>query len=360
MSGGGRLASLDILRAVAVVLVLFRHHYFVGPLARGGWIGVDLFFVLSGFLIAGLLVSELDGTGRIQVGRFLLRRGFKIYPSFYVFLLVSLVFYRGGWAASLTEAFFVQNYSGLTGARIWYHTWSLAVEEHFYILLPLVLLAAQRARLLTSRGLVGLSALVAVACLLLRACNLAANPVVKFATHYEATHLRIDGLFFGVLLGILHFRHAPAMAAWVRRARFILALVSAALISPPFLVPLESPWMSVVGVTGLYIGWGSVLLLFLYVVPMPEWVERTTYGREVLRIGRDSYNIYLWHAFVLEVLGPIWRPFTSGLPLVSGVRGDFMIYAVMSVLCGHMATRAIEIPMLKLRDRLVPRWSGRT
>ena len=359
MSGAGRLASLDILRAVAVVLVLFRHHYFAEPLARGGWIGVDLFFVLSGFLIAGLLVSELDGTGRIQVGRFLLRRGFKIYPSFYVFLLVSLVFYKRVWAAGLSEAFFVQNYSELTGARIWYHTWSLAVEEHFYILLPLVLLAAQRGRLLTPRGLMGLSGLVALACLLLRAGNLAANPVVTFPTHYEATHLRMDGLFFGVLLGILHFRHAPAMAMWVRRARLVLAVVSAALISPPFLVPLESPWMNLVGVTGLYIGWGGVLLLFLYVVPLPGWVEGTPYGREVLRIGRDSYNIYLWHVFVLEVLAPVWRPCTAGRPFVSSGRGDFIIDGGGSILCGHMATRLIEIPMLRLRDRLVPSRSRR-
>lgn len=359
MSGGSRLASLDFLRAVAVVLVLFRHDYFVAPLARGGWIGVDLFFVLSGFLIAGLLVSELDGTGRIQVTRFLIRRGFKIYPSFYVFLAISLAFHYRGWVATLTEALFLQNYAELTGARIWSHTWSLAVEEHFYILLPLVLLIAHRERLLTIRGLCGLSGLVALGCMSLRAGNVLANPVVTFPTHYEATHLRIDGLFFGVLLGILHFRHGASMATLVRRGRMALALLSSVLIFPPFLVPVETPWMSVVGLTGLYLGWGGVLLLFLYVVRLPVWVEGTRFGRQILRIGRDSYNIYLWHVFVLEVLGPLWRPFTAGIPFVSHIRGDFIIYAATSILCGHIATWAIERPMLRLRDRLVPRRSAK-
>jgi peptidoglycan/LPS O-acetylase OafA/YrhL len=117
-----RNEKLDILRCVAVLLVMLCHS---GPRSDGlfpifgkiGWTGVDLFFVLSGFLISGLLFVEWRRDGRIQVGRFLIRRGFKIYPSFYVFLVVAGLaahFFARNMTSTvveyLHEIFFVQNY----------------------------------------------------------------------------------------------------------------------------------------------------------------------------------------------------------------------------------------------------------
>jgi peptidoglycan/LPS O-acetylase OafA/YrhL len=155
---GARLAGLDVLRAVAVLLVIGRHaapcpqqapagyRAVVDSWARGGWVGVDLFFVLSGFLIAGLLLREHAARGRIDYGRFLLRRGLKIYPPFWLLLAATVAM----WSAAgrtppatqlAAELFYVQNYwPGLLP-----HTWSLAVEEHFYLLLPLVLIACAKA-----------------------------------------------------------------------------------------------------------------------------------------------------------------------------------------------------------------------
>jgi peptidoglycan/LPS O-acetylase OafA/YrhL len=148
-----RSVGLDLLRALAVLLVLGRHmnppgdsepewvRAFAEVWIYGGWIGVDLFFVLSGFLIGGLLFAEHVRHGTIHVGRFLVRRGFKIYPAFYAFLALTVVYLRvryGGYpprAHIIADALFVQNYAD----SLWHHTWSLAVEEHFYILLPAVL-----------------------------------------------------------------------------------------------------------------------------------------------------------------------------------------------------------------------------
>src|SRR6476469_9931494 len=147
-----RSRSIDVLRAVALFLVCFGRH--LGPypedhtsypglllhkatvaLARGGWIGVDLFFVLSGFLVSGLLFRDYQQTGRIRAGRFLLRRGFKIYPPFWVFMLMTAAVFGSRFpiGAYFIELGFVQNYR----PTIWQHTWSLAVEEHFYLLLAL-------------------------------------------------------------------------------------------------------------------------------------------------------------------------------------------------------------------------------
>jgi peptidoglycan/LPS O-acetylase OafA/YrhL len=151
-----RYFALDLLRAVAVVLVIGHHADLPEPppylapvlraLNRGGWVGVDLFFVLSGFLVAGLLFREYAQHGAIDFPNFFIRRGLKIYPPFYLMLAATIVIVRLGgvipisWSQILSEALFVQNY----GTPFWGHTWSLAVEEHFYLLLPLLLIALQR------------------------------------------------------------------------------------------------------------------------------------------------------------------------------------------------------------------------
>src|SRR5208337_3375533 len=99
----GRLRELDVLRGLAILLVL-GHHMGAVPLhtpgivlvvldlwRQAGWVGVDLFFVLSGFLVSGLLFQEYRMDGQVSLGRFLLRRGFKIYPAFYTLLLVTVI-----------------------------------------------------------------------------------------------------------------------------------------------------------------------------------------------------------------------------------------------------------------------------
>lgn len=141
-----RNKRLDVLRCVAVVLVLLYHSSIGARLAKFGWVGVDLFFVLSGFLISGLLFNEYKKQGSISFKRFFIRRGMKIYPAFYIFISVEL-FYQfvshkrvGILSQYLSEALYVQNY----GPFIWNHTWSLAVEEHFYILLPMFFLLLLR------------------------------------------------------------------------------------------------------------------------------------------------------------------------------------------------------------------------
>ena len=165
---GGRLVYLDVLRSVAVLLFVGHHTFYPvreGTWGRGffivwqrvGWVAADLFFVLSGFLIGGLLMNEHLSRGRIDQGRFYIRQIFKIWPCYFLLLLqfAALPLFRNwrhppaGWAESVRRAksiwpnlLHLQNYLG-TRLTI---TWSLAVEEHFYVLLPPVLV------LLASRG----------------------------------------------------------------------------------------------------------------------------------------------------------------------------------------------------------------
>src|ERR1019366_6522082 len=131
-----RSPQLDLLRGMAVLLVIAHHYPYYDYLYRVGWAGVDLFFVLSGFLISGLLFTDWKRTGRLSIGRFFLRRGLKIYPGFYVFLLITALSLRLHGGRFWNEVLFLQDYL----PNFWAHTWSLAVEEHFYLLLPFVLL----------------------------------------------------------------------------------------------------------------------------------------------------------------------------------------------------------------------------
>ena len=129
-----RNTGLDLLRCIAVWLVLIRHlpnpaNAILKTIQVGGWIGVDIFFVLNGFLVAGLLFEEHKKTGNTRIGRFLIRRGLKIYPAFWAMILVTVLVEHSNVATIVNELLFIQNYrSGL-----WTHTWSLAVEEHFYL-----------------------------------------------------------------------------------------------------------------------------------------------------------------------------------------------------------------------------------
>src|SRR5579871_627813 len=163
-----RLIELDFLRGIAILLVVGSHaampsqaaghlNSLVWTWQSWGWTGVDLFFVLSGFLIGGLLFREIKTYGRLDVPRFIIRRGFKIWPMYYVFLclgfLVVMLKNHFSFAHTghlfLPYLFHLQNYdpNGLidrpreaVAMFTVNHAWSLAVEEHFYLLLPFLLL----------------------------------------------------------------------------------------------------------------------------------------------------------------------------------------------------------------------------
>src|SRR5713226_5982866 len=196
-----RNPPLDVLRGIAVLLVIFSH-YPVRKVVLSGWIGVDLFFVLSGFLISGLLFSDLASNGSIALRRFYIRRGLKIYPAFYFFLASTSLLLPTTLPRKflLSEVFFLQSYV----PHIWQHTWSLAVEEHFYILLPVLLLVLNRWKRL--HYLPTLSLLLVVVCFLGRVVTGIWSPAHR-EWMQSATHLRIDGLFAGVALGYMyHFQ----------------------------------------------------------------------------------------------------------------------------------------------------------
>ncbi len=360
-----RNQKLDILRAVAVLLVLGRH--LEGPRSWQliGWIGVDLFFVLSGFLISGLLFAEYRASGGIGWKRFFIRRGFKIYPSYYALVAVTLLWQVAArqhvqWILYLREFFMVQNYFY---PHIWPHTWSLAVEEHFYIFLPLLLLFFLRVwpgeRDSRPLRIIPYACLcIGLLCLSLRwhDANTLADPNNWGALMFPS-HLRFDALFFGVFLGYLHHFHLEEVKRLLARApiRILLLVLSLLLIAPSLVLPVTSRFLLSFGLTTLYLGFGGILALSLYggregSPAAPSRLPKLGIAALAAYIGKYSYSIYLWHIFITQhdqwFFRRLW-PGISGLWL-------FAANIVTQLAVGIALSLAIEWPMLNLRDRWFP------
>ncbi len=377
-----RVQQLDVLRGVAVVLVLGRHLELpattVAPAVQAaatfwyqiGWVAIDLFFVLSGFLISGLLFTEYQKHGTVRIGRFLIRRGFKIYPAFYVMLAatVAATAYHAQLPSAfllkvLTEAVYLQNYL----PPVWGPTWSLAVEEHFYLLLAVAVFVMVRrgSREDPFRALVYIIGGIAVVALGLRVYTVWTFPYSD-RRNFFPTHLRLDAIAWGVLLSYLYHFRRPQLLAFVARRRGLVAMLSAALLAPPFLWPLgQSRFLSTLGLTFLDWAFAGVLILSLtqtFDLPprLRGWITAPV-GRALAALGFYSYSVYLWHMPVMHWLMPHLRErgvfaFSSA---TLGWLVDVAVYVTASIGCGYVMARIVEGPSLKLRDRLFPSRSGR-
>jgi peptidoglycan/LPS O-acetylase OafA/YrhL len=356
-----RMVILDLLRAMAVLLVIGRH----APIITGssllsagasfwvhmGWIGVDLFFVLSGFLVASLLFQEMQTRGRFDLRRFWLRRGLKIYPSFYLLLAITIVV--NTWLQSpialdrlISEMFFLQSYL----PRIWNHTWSLAVEEHFYLLLPIFLRVLIRLRIYLFLPLI--CAILIVTVLMLRICTAIIWPEYSNAIHLYPTHLRIDALLFGVTLAYWNTTDPLVFHSVITRYEKPLLGFALMCLSCVWLFPLGiSPIMHTIGFSLLSLGFSIILA-----ISMVRWGGQSAAVtpapiRMLALIGRHSYSIYLWHIPIR-----VWGDLSIGkwLSELSGPSSWWGIYILLSLAIGIAVAQIIEFPILRLRDQAFP------
>jgi peptidoglycan/LPS O-acetylase OafA/YrhL len=326
-----RNQSLDVLRGIAVLMVIVYHNYMISepPLLQFLARGVDLFFVLSGFLVSGLLFSEYKARGTINCWRFWLRRGFKIYPAFYAFIaLTAVLIFRGHVPTALlwNELFFVQNYR----AHFWPHTWSLAVEEHFYLVLPILLLVIIKLQPRYSRPfrvLPIISIALAIECTVFR--GLVASAGAGRDEFLFPTHLRLDALFAGVTLA--YFYHFDRSS--FQEARKLWVLMVGVLI---FMACIPVPYMP--QLTFAYAG-------FTFILAWTVNQSATTFRHfwALAWVGRYSYSIYLWHLVAFALVQRLFPRYAS-----------LTAYLIASILVGVILAKLIEIPFLRLREKLVP------
>lgn len=351
MSTGGerRIPSLDGLRAISITLVLISHlagtRNFPLSAAHGnalglGAFGVTVFFVISGFLITGLLLNELDRYGRIDLGRFYFRRTLRIFPPYYAFLFCLLIAgAMGSVALNPSDGWRAATYTANYDLdRSWYvgHTWSLSVEEQFYLLWPAVLLLARTRRaILIAAGVVLAAPLIRVA-----EWELLRQYGDGLGHRFETI---ADAIAVGcVLAGVRPMLHRTS---WYPR---ILA-------SPAFIVvPLaafgantlhDHPLAAfLVGMTVTHV---SIALCLDWCVTFHEGrIGRVLNSAPFVYVGLLSYSLYLWQQPFLN------RASTS---IVAAFPLNILIVAVLAMLSYYL----IERPSLALRKTVERAWTGR-
>jgi peptidoglycan/LPS O-acetylase OafA/YrhL len=363
------LSGLDGLRAIAVVAVV-AFHVFPGAVPGGG-LGVDIFFVLSGFLITGLLLTEHETTGGIRLRAFWARRVRRLVPALVVLLVVcgSAAFVLGGdllvgiGRQVLGAATFSSNWLALAGGSSYFsattpdlfrNLWSLAVEEQFYLLWPFVVLLAVLIRWRWIRfGLfVALAAASALAMALLYSQHVDPTRI------YYGTDTHSFGLALGAALAVATAGMSRRPLEWPRWPRRILQLVGAASILAIVALAILLPEDSAPTFRG---GLAAVALLTALAI-LGAIVPGSLLGAAldlppVRWIGVRSYGIYLWHWPVLVLViaaAPAWQNAVSTQWLMGGVTVAITLAAAI------LSYQFLERPIQRLGFRAWARrgWNG--
>jgi len=354
-----KMPGLDLLRAVAVVWVMLFHSFLVGGLgsdfewlSRFGWMGVDIFFVLSGFLIGSQVLQPLQRGEPLSFGKFYARRAWRILPAFVVVLAIYVLIpalreapgLQPWWQFATFSLNLLIDYSH---NQAFSHAWSLCVEEHFYLVFPL--LAWWLARRRSAATFVAISAAVLVCGVALRSFvwlhDAALDPTRAWYIEdiYYPTWMRLDGLLMGVVLATLR-TYRPRVWTRMQAHSTLLGLTGLSLFA-------SALWLfrDRTGLLPNAIGWpllsgGIALLVFVaadrgsllgrWRVPGAQW------------IAAISYSLYLSHKLAFHVVNATLTP-----ALTENRALAFMIYAAAVLAFGALLHYGVERPFLALRDR---------
>lgn len=357
------LPGLDHLRALAIVLVfvfhygLFPHPPWIERIGAFGWIGVDLFFVLSGYLIADQLFRSQARTGTIGLRAFYLRRAFRIFPAYGVMVALYFLFPIIRERATIAPLWKFVTFTLNVGLDLrqhgtFSHAWSLCVEEHFYLFLPLILLGLQRLRVRNAGWLLG--ALVLVGLVWRIWAWHAGVPVelrgeqtaVWFQWIYYPTLSRLDGLLVGIAIAAgMHYRRAVidrlrlSGAAWLLCGGALLLLAwwltkdRYGLLGSVVIFPLVS------------LGFGCCLLAMLQ--PDFKLANKATWLTR--HLAELAFCLYLTHKSAIHCT----QEWLAGDALPVDGSGMFVCCALTSVLAAIALRYAVERPFLALRDRWI-------
>ncbi|MEW5848409.1 MAG: acyltransferase [Myxococcota bacterium] len=351
-----RLAGLDVLRALAILLVILHHYRWLPGcptwlrwFALRGSVGVDVFFVLSGWLVGGQLLRSVRRSGAVPWTSFWLRRWLRTLPPYYVCLLGLCLLGEVPTTHLPALGLFLQNYLAPSD---WLISWSLCVEEHFYLLLPVVvflLVKLGRWRREAVFVLVGALFLLSPVMRAWAQPEMAKGSYNAFlGSFYVPTHLRLEGLVLGVALAAAHEWRVAAWR-WLEQRAGLCAAVGATMA----VLATWNPWVTGWTADGrermaFFASVPAFTLVSLGVALMIPWcltVGRTARLVWATFLAEHAYTLYLTH----ETVGDLVRRELRGHGLGFGV---LLVVAVLGSLGVSVALRRlVEEPVLRLRDR---------
>lgn len=343
------LAALDGIRALAVVAVMLAHgSYGYMP---GGIFGVDLFFVLSGYLITRILIREFEATGRVYFRLFYLRRAYRLLPALIAALLLARLLWQNpmqvtdlySWGECCVAVFFyyanfVRQHLGILD-----HTWSLSMEEQFYLIWPVALfyLLKKGSRF----SLVFWPVVIICGATVLRFVLFASGSSIDL---YAFGPARIDSIMIGALAGL--YVENPASQAVIRRwaAWRFPEVILVAFLPALFLVGSDTSWLYFGGFTLIAL-LGAVFLLGIAHDDRPTMLRQVLSSRGFRWIGKRSYGIYLYHVPIFWALESFRVPHSNVNFLSVSLARFAVVFAVAGV-----SYQFLEMPFLRRKEHLRP------
>jgi peptidoglycan/LPS O-acetylase OafA/YrhL len=364
--------ALDGLRGLAIITVLFAHTFgtsghlkttwlggAIATVGNWGWLGVDLFFVLSGFLITGILIGTVNGPRYFR--NFYIRRALRIFPLFYgVFLLLALltpVLHLEWHIGHIAFLFYCQNIAMAVNPQLatvapvvsLQHFWSLAVEEQYYMLWPLAIWLLR-----DERKIMRFCLMLIAGCIILRfALAALLPPNISIMLIYWELPTHCDGLLLGSWLA-LAIRRWP-VEELRRRSRWLIWPAFAALLAAgayAHSLDFQSPVMETVGFSVIPIVLAG-LLLRCFVPGSPAL--RFCSLRFLQFMGRYSYGIYVYHVLFVPAMqrGLQWLQAHLHSRQLAGLV-YLLLWYLSTVMVAVLSYKFFESPFLRLKERFAP------
>ena len=345
----GHRPELDGLRGISILLVLLLH--FGVKLLPGGFLGVDIFFVLSGFLITSLLVQEQHRSGKISLRAFYIRRALRLAPALIFYLVIlgilALAFMNREKANEIHQGIlltlsYVSNWIFALNPRVKIGplgiTWSLAIEEQFYLVWPLALSIAFRFKV--PRRVIVYTVILAIVSVTLHRQSLVEGGALMRRLYY-ATDTRADALLVGCLVALLlgwnlipHNRIVRLGVSVIAAGGFVLVAymaTAARMVDPNLYKSLF---------TMIEVAIGAVLIVLM--LWPPGWALVVLRLPPLAWIGRISYGVYLWHWPIREMLCP---------DVYASSPWRLIATAILSVTVAALSFYFVETPFLRLKEK---------
>jgi peptidoglycan/LPS O-acetylase OafA/YrhL len=360
-----KLPGLDHLRTLAIMMVLFYHYrmfqhpQWLNESIGFGWTGVDLFFVLSGYLISSPLFANIAAGKQISLPEFFIKRFFRIIPAYLAVLIIYFLIpaFREKEALPPLWKFltFTQNFHfDIKNFGTFSHVWSLCVEEHFYLFFPLVLFMLIYFKAVKKGALVLLAVLIGGFLVRLYSWYVLISPDAGLPTFgitwyrymYYPTYNRLDGLLAGIAIAAL-FAFKPAVKEKITRYGNTTLLLGILVLTGAvyFCADQKSFHASIFGYPLISAGYGLLVIAAV----SPSGILYRFNSRATAFIAKVSFALYLSHKGVIHLVQPLL--IKAGLP----PKGTVMFAACLAAatLGALLLNKAVEAPFLQFRQRIL-------